>query len=203
MNHSFSTNPVFFISLLFVNFLVPDIFSQQQDSDSKFVNWLTWNQALKAREKFIADNKQSIDEGKLLPKKIFIDISTSWCGWCKKMDQTTFRDPAIVDYLNNGYFPVKMDGEMKDTIVFNNHTFINQNPSVARGTHTLPGSLLDWKLSYPSYVIMDENLNRAAVYAGYKPSEDLLGILLFFKTNQNLPYINYVESQFQLKQKTN
>jgi len=37
------------------------------------------------------------------PKKIFIDMYTDWCGWCKKMDAATFINPVIVDYMNEHY----------------------------------------------------------------------------------------------------
>ena len=62
-------------------------------------------------------------------KKVFIDLYTNWCGWCKRMDLTTFSDPVIVNYIKNNYYTVKFDGETKDTIVFNNHQFINSDPS--------------------------------------------------------------------------
>lgn len=169
-------------------------------ADQKKINWITWQEAMSQREKFIADNKQALSEGKAFPKKIFIDIYTSWCGWCKKMDASTFIDPVVVDYMNNNYYAVKMDGEMKDTIVFNNHTFVNPNPSMNRSAHTLPASLLDFKLSYPTYVMLDENLSRIAIYPGYKSSEDLLGILLFFKTNQHLTYNKFYEEQIKQKE---
>jgi len=28
------------------------------------------------------------------PKKIFIDVYTDWCGWCKRMDKATFQRPV-------------------------------------------------------------------------------------------------------------
>lgn len=171
-----------------------------QSGPAKTINWLTWQEAMAAREKFIAENKVALSEGKVFPKKIFIDVYTGWCGWCKKMDASTFIDPVIADYMNNNFWAVKMDGEMKDTILFNNHTFTNPNPQMNRSTHSLPASLLDYKLSYPSYILLDENLNRIAIYPGYKSSEDLLGILLFFKTNQHLTYNSFYEGQMKQKE---
>ena len=41
------------------------------------------------------------------PKKIFVDVYTNWCGWCKKMDQTTFADPEVAKYMNENYYAVK------------------------------------------------------------------------------------------------
>ena len=28
-------------------------------------------------------------------KAIFVDVYTDWCGWCKRMDATTFRDKKV------------------------------------------------------------------------------------------------------------
>ncbi len=43
---------------------------------SKTVRWLSWEEA--------------IELSKEDPRKIVIDVYTEWCGWCKKMDKTTF-----------------------------------------------------------------------------------------------------------------
>jgi len=33
--------------------------------------------------------------GKIPAKKIFVDVYTDWCGWCKRMDATTFSHSVI------------------------------------------------------------------------------------------------------------
>ncbi len=53
------------------------------------VKWYSFEQAVKL-------NKQN-------PKKIFIDVYTDWCGWCKRMDKVTFSNPVIAKYLNKYY----------------------------------------------------------------------------------------------------
>ncbi len=156
------------------------------------INWLSWNEMMIQRE------------NDSIKKKVFIDLYTGWCGWCKKMDASTFIDPNIVQYMNAKYYNIKFDAESRDTIVFNEHQFINTDPSFikskpnARGkTHWLAHSILDGKLSYPSYVILDENLVRLMIFKGYKDSENLFGILLFFGTEQYKFYHNYLNEIWQ------
>lgn len=44
-------------------------------------------------------------------KPIFMDAYTSWCGWCKKLDRTTFSDKGVVEYLNTNFINLKVDME--------------------------------------------------------------------------------------------
>ena len=118
------------------------------------------------------------------------------------MDASTFKDPVIADFMNRYFYPVKMDAEMSDTIIFNNHTFVNPNPGKSRSTHQFAASILDYQLSYPSYVILDENVQRITIYRGYKQPDDLLGILLFFGKNQHLSYKQSIEDQIKQVQQT-
>ncbi|MCI5055884.1 MAG: DUF255 domain-containing protein [Flavobacteriales bacterium] len=174
--------------------------SSQAQAENE-INWMTWQEAIDARQKFIEKNKELLDAKKIYPKKIFIDMYTDWCGWCKKMDATTFKDPNVVNYMNQNFWAVKMDAEMSDTIIYDNHTFVNPNPSARRSTHTLAASLLDNKLSYPTYVIMDENVHRSAIFPGYKGVTDLMGILVFFGSNNYLHYKGYLEKMLKQQNK--
>tara|TARA_B110000971_G_scaffold66316_1_gene68007 strand:+ start:3753 stop:4313 length:561 start_codon:yes stop_codon:yes gene_type:complete len=160
------------------------------------INWISWDKMIQQRD---SDS---------IKKKVFIDLYTSWCGWCKRMDGTTFSDPVIVNYIKNNYYTVKFDGETNDTIVFNNHSFYNSDPSYtkpnpnSRGkVHWFAHSILDGKLSYPSYVLLDENLTRLMVYQGFKKVDEMLGILLFFGNNQYKYYHNHLNSQWNSSKK--
>ena len=75
------------------------------------VRWLSWDEAAK-----LAETEKN-------PKKIFIDVYTDWCGWCKKMDKDTFQNAEVAKYMSKNYYMVKLDGEGKEPIVFRGKTF--------------------------------------------------------------------------------
>lgn len=97
-----------------------------------------------------------------------------------------------------------MDAEMKDTVIFQGHTFINPNPNGRRSTHTLAASILDNKLSYPSFVILNNQFQRMQIIPGFQPAEQFEPILAFFGTGKNtqLPYEQYLQTfESKLKDK--
>jgi uncharacterized protein YyaL (SSP411 family) len=117
------------------------------------INWMTWDEAVKANEKS--------------PKKIFIDFYTDWCGWCKKMDKTTFADPNVADYINKNFYPVKFNAEQREDVVFQGTTFAYK-PGGRGGVHMLAFELLDGRLGYPSYVYLQPNYERILISPGFK-----------------------------------
>jgi len=125
----------------------------------------------------------SIEEAEKLnkqqPRKIMIDVYTDWCGWCKKMDKETFNHPIIAEYINKHYYPVKLDAESKEEIVFKGTTFkfVAQG---ARGYHELAAGLLNGQMSYPSIAYMNEKM-------------ELLGAVPGFYTPDRIePLLNYI-----------
>lgn len=142
-------------------------------SEAQKINWITFEEAIKLNE--------------TAPRKLFIDVFTDWCGWCKKMDATTFTDKSVVEYINNTYYPVKFNAETNDTIQFSGYTFINEGGTNGRkGTHQLAAALLQGKLSYPSYVFMNEKNQLLTIVPGYLEVKDILPILRYFGTDAYL-----------------
>lgn len=138
--------------------------------NSQNINWMTFEQAVKLNE--------------TAPKKIFVDVFTDWCGWCKRMDQTTFINKDVVEYINENYYAVKFNAESNDTIMFGGYTYINEGGMNGRkGTHQLAANMLQGRLSYPSYVFMNEKNQLLTVAPGYMEAKDLLPILKYISTD--------------------
>lgn len=57
----------------------------------------------------------SLEKAKADAKKneqlIFIDAYTSWCGPCKKMAATSFKDEAVAELYNDKFINLKIDCE--------------------------------------------------------------------------------------------
>ena len=126
------------------------------------INWMSWDQA-------VAANKSAA-------KPLIIDVYTDWCGWCKRMDATTFKDPRVAEYVNANFYAVKLDAEQKGDIVYDGTTFSFQQQG-RRGVHTLAASLLDGRLSYPSIVYFNGKMERTMISPGFKDADALLAEL--------------------------
>lgn len=51
----------------------------------------------------------ALQRAKLEGKLIFLDFSAKWCTPCKWMEETTFKDPEVIDKLKAEYIAVKVD----------------------------------------------------------------------------------------------
>lgn len=126
------------------------------------INWLSWDQAVKANAG--------------AAKPLVVDVYTDWCGWCKRMDATTFKDPRVAEYVNDNFYAVKLDAEQRADIVYDGTTFSFQQQG-KRGVHTLAASLLDGRLSYPSIVYLNGKMERTMISPGFKDADALLAEL--------------------------
>lgn len=126
------------------------------------INWVTWDEA------------QELSETE--KRKIFVDIYTKWCGWCKKMDKSTFRDSSIVKYINEHYYAVKFDAEDRNNIKINNEVYEYVNAGKA-GYNTLAVKLTKGRMGYPTIAFLDEGFELIQPIPGYRNPKELDMIL--------------------------
>ncbi len=130
--------------------------------------------------------EEAVEASKSQSKKFFIDVYTDWCGWCKRMDKDTYTHPIIVELINEYYWPVKLDAEMKETVKVFGQEFVNEFPDKRRNPHQLAIALLNGKMSYPSVVYLDEKGNMIKAIPGYQKPDGMEPILNFFAEDAHL-----------------
>ena len=132
------------------------------------IDWLSFEEAM----------KKHTEE----PKPILIDIYTDWCRWCKVMDDTTYKNDVIIKYINTNYYPVKLNGEDKNDIIFDGKTFTYKSQG-RRGYHELAASLMKGNMSYPSTVFLNKEKQLLQNVPGYLTKEKFEKILAFFSND--------------------
>ncbi len=149
----------FFFRFIYIFFiLLNGLFSVAQ---SQKINWMTFTEAIEAQKK--------------TPKKILMDVYTSWCGPCKLMDKNTFQNPDVVNYVNQYYYAVKFNGEGNETINFFDQIFNNPNYDSNRAGRNATHQLTQFLgiSGYPTVVFFSENADPIMPLIGYQKPQQL------------------------------
>lgn len=146
--------------------------------ERKRINWLTIQQAYALTQK--------------KPKKFVVDVYTDWCGWCKVMDRKTFSEPAIVDYVNENFYPVRFNAEQTADVTLGKQTF-KYISGGSHGVHELAAALLNNQMGYPTTVFLDEKFNLIQPIGGYLEPRTFHQIITYFANNyhQKEPFDRY------------
>jgi thioredoxin-related protein len=150
----------FFIALAFSLLNSCSFAGDKKDHE---IHWMTFEQAeIKMKEK---------------PKKVIVDVYTSWCGWCKRLDKEVYTNDSLIDFVNENFYAVKFDAEQKTPISFAGRVW---NYSPDKRSNDLAVALLKGSMSYPTTVFMDEGFKEAQPVPGYLPLYQMEGILKYF-----------------------
>lgn len=119
-------------------------------------------------------NWMKYDEGLVLAKKegkkVFVEFTAKWCGWCKKMHASTFIDPEVVSMMSENYIAVSIDGDSRDTL--NIDGWITSEKALAR----------EYRVSsYPTYWFLSAEAEPIAPIKGYRDKSALGNILDYLK----------------------
>lgn len=127
---------------------------KKKDQGEK-IDWLTLEEAYALNQK--------------APRKIFVDVYTDWCGWCKKMDRDTFSDPEVATYVNDHYYAVKLDAESNRSFKLGEHQMTEQLVAQQFGVR-----------SFPTIVFIHEDFKNIQAVPGYRKAEEFKEILTKF-----------------------
>jgi thioredoxin-related protein len=121
---------------------------------------------------------KAFELNKANPKKILIFVSTKWCNSGKAMSNAVFRDSTIVNYVNKYFYPVKLDAESNDTLIYKGTGYFNNGKY--GNFNELPLILSGGKLTLPSVFILDADQNVIGNIPQFHTPTDLKFILKYF-----------------------
>ncbi len=129
------------------------------------VDWMTWEEAL-----------QRVQEQ---PRKIVLDIYADWCDMCKHMESTTFQHPDLARYINQNFYPVKLNAQQREELQYRDkmYQFVKKGKV---GYHELAAEFLRGRLTYPAVVFLDEDMELIQTFIGYKSPAQFEKIANYF-----------------------
>lgn len=143
-------------------------------SEADKINWLTLEEAIALQKKE--------------PRKIIMDVYTSWCGPCKMLDKYTFSNSDVISYINKNYYAVKFNAEGNSEVTYNDKTFKNPDydPEKAKrrnSSHELSRYL--GVRAYPTIVYFDEEGKYITGVSSYLKPQQLELYLKMFKNDEH------------------
>lgn len=129
------------ILLFLTSAKLPESDSETENKDGISFHMGTWDEALQLAKK----------EG----KPIFLDISASWCGPCKRLKSSTFPNKEVGNFYNANFINVAVGGEKGEGVKL-------------AGRYKIKG--------YPSLIYIDSNGQLIAQTAGYRNPKQLIDI---------------------------
>lgn len=159
------------------------ILGTHQSLFAQQVEWMSWEEA--------------VEKSKIEPRKIFVDIYTDWCTYCKKMDRETFSNQYVAQYLNENYYPVKLDAQQTNDITFRNKIYRFVKRGGMNSYHELAAEIMNGRLSYPTIAFLDESANVIQSISGYRDALEFELFITYFGEDQHkkIPWSSYKRKQ--------
>lgn len=159
------------------------------DSTSKVdgtIKWIDLKTALSLREK----NK----------KKILLYIHSEFTNGGKIMLASSFRHPYIANFINENYYPVKINFDTNDTIQIGPDTFINEK-NILGYPHQFVIALLQPDLLMPAMSFFDEDFKLIVSLKGFFPPIILEKYINFITANHYKDGTDFMKYISQYKSK--
>ena len=104
-----------------------------------------------AQLKWEVDLTQALKTAQKNHKLVLVDVYTSHCPWCARLDQETFNNPGVVREIGSKYIFVKLNAEKQSSRI---------------KAYPVNG--------YPTVLLLDGQGKLVGSYSGYMPPEDFV-----------------------------
>jgi thioredoxin-related protein len=108
-------------------------------------------------------------EARRTNKKVFVDVYTDWCGWCKKMDKEVFSHAAVGPYLSEQYVLVRLNAESAAKVSYKDTQSSEMELARKFGV-----------TGYPTSLFFEPNGDLITSLPGYVKADDFMAVLKYF-----------------------
>ncbi len=95
------------------------------------------------------------------------------------MKNSTFKNAAVIAALNDNFYFIAFDAEGQEDINLKGRKFIFKKKGISSGLHELADELasVNGQISYPSFVILNDNWNILIQKQSVLSPEELISML--------------------------
>ncbi|GAB4316921.1 MAG: hypothetical protein Kow0074_05190 [Candidatus Zixiibacteriota bacterium] len=146
--------------------------STDSKGKSEGIEWLSYDEGL--------------EKAKETGKPIVIDFYTDWCGYCKKMDRETFKDPKVISYMKENFISVRVNGESKKMVSHKGEQLSERSLTKA---YRVSG--------FPTFWFLSSDGEPIGPAPGYKPTKSWLTLLEYVGGShyKKMSFDTYVKSK--------
>ena len=136
------------------------------------INWMSLEEAVEAQAKE--------------PRKIIMDMYTTWCGPCKLLDKNTFQNADVATYINKNFYAVKFNAEGNSNVTFKGNNYTNPDYDATKKGRNSQHQLTSFLgvRAYPTIIYLDEKGGLIAPIPGYQSPTQLEIYLKLFATDK-------------------
>ncbi len=73
-------------------------------------------EGLKSRVKWWGWCKEAFEAAEREDKPVLVDVGAVWCHWCHVMDERTYNDEEVAEFINKHFIPVKVDRDERPDV---------------------------------------------------------------------------------------
>lgn len=121
-------------------------------------------------------------------KPVVIDFYTSWCRWCKVMDEKTFSDAEVQAYLAEHFVSIRLNAENRtDRYSFDGKEYSPVELTRAFGVR-----------GFPSLAYLDREGELITIVPGFVPKDTFLPFLRYISKEcykQQMTFDDFLKKQ--------
>jgi thioredoxin-related protein len=106
-------------------------------------------------------------------RPLMVFIHTDWCKYCQMQQKTTFRDPELVDILNQKFYCLRLNAEEQKALKFLGRTYASGASGRFHSLARMLG-LENGKLLFPTTVFYFPDSNGFKRFQGLQQAGDLV-----------------------------